>query len=105
MIETFNLYEAILWFVIAAALFVTAIFDKSKTLYKINLIISAILFILFGISDLIEMQTGAWWRPLSLLALKSACVVGFALCFIKYKQLQKDNKSLNRIGAKDAPPG
>ncbi len=88
MAETFNLYEAILWFVISIALLYTAIFDKSKNLYKINLIVSAVLFFFFGISDLIEMQTGAWWRPVGLLILKGACVIGFALCFIKYRQLK-----------------
>jgi len=90
MAETFNLYEAILWFVIAVALFSTAIFDKSKKLYKTNLIISAILFFAFGISDLIEMQTGAWWRPVGLLMLKSSCIIGFAFCFLKYRQLSKN---------------
>ena len=89
MAETFNLYEAILWFVIAAVLFTFAIFDKSKRLYKMNLIVSALLFFAFGISDLIEMQTGAWWKPFSLLLLKGACIVGFLLCFIKYRQLKK----------------
>jgi len=91
MAETFNLYEAILWFVIAAALLSAAVFDKSKKRYKINLIVSAVLFFFFGVSDLIEMQTGAWWRPIGLLILKGACIIGFALCFIKYRKLKKQD--------------
>ena len=89
MAETFNLYEAILWFVIAVTLFASAIFDKSKIFYKTNLIVSAILFFVFGVSDLIEMQTGVWWRPMSLLIMKGACIIGFVGCFIKYRQLIK----------------
>jgi len=92
LVETFNLYEAILWFVIAVVLFATAIFDKSKSLYKTNLYVSAALFFAFGISDLIEIQTGAWWHPIGLLVLKGACIVGLVFCFIKYLQIQKNNK-------------
>ncbi len=36
-------------------------------------------FTAFGISDVIEVYTGAWWRPVSLLMLKAACLVGLAV--------------------------
>ena len=88
MAETFNFYEAILWFIIGISLLATALLDKSKNLYKTNLIISAILFFAFGVSDLIEMQTGAWWKPIGLLILKGACIIGFLLCFLKYRKLK-----------------
>ena len=91
-VETFNLYEAILWFVIAVVHFATAIFDKSKSLYKTNLYVSAALFFAFGISDIIEIQTGAWWRPIGLLLFKGACIVGLVFCFIKYLQIRKNDK-------------
>lgn len=32
----------------------------------------------FGVSDIIELQTGAWWRPWWLLLLKAACLLSFA---------------------------
>ena len=38
----------------------------------------ALAFLAFGISDLIEARTGAWWRPVWLLILKTACVGVFA---------------------------
>ena len=36
-------------------------------------------FALFGISDLVEMQTGGWWKPWWLLLLKGLCVLGIAM--------------------------
>ena len=88
MAETFIFYEAILWFIIGIALLVTAFFDKTKFIYKQNLIISAFLFFAFGVSDLIEMQTGAWWKPIWLLILKGTCILGFILCFLKYRNIK-----------------
>ena len=42
---------------------------------KMHRILLAIIFILFGISDFVEMATGAWWRPWWLLAWKTLCIV------------------------------
>ena len=36
-------------------------------------------FAAFGVSDVIEVYTGAWWRPVSLLILKAACLVVLAV--------------------------
>jgi len=36
--------------------------------------------ILFGVSDIIEVSTGAFWRPWWLLALKGTCLIGMATC-------------------------
>jgi hypothetical protein len=35
-------------------------------------------FVLFGISDLIEIRTGAWWRPTWLLVWKGICLIAIA---------------------------
>ncbi len=92
MAETFNFYEAIFWFLIGLSLLATALLDQSKSIYRKNLITSTLLFFAFGVSDLIEMQTGAWWRPLGLLLLKGGCIIGFILCFIRYLKLKKDKQ-------------
>ncbi len=34
-------------------------------------------FIAFGISDFVEIHTGAWWRPWWLLGWKAACLLAF----------------------------
>jgi len=46
-------------------------------------------FLVFGISDVIEAQTGAWWRPWWLLLLKSACILVFVVGFRKYYRLTR----------------
>ena len=43
---------------------------------------TATLLAAFAVSDVIEMQTGAWWRPVGLLVLKGACLAGLTGCFV-----------------------
>jgi hypothetical protein len=33
----------------------------------------------FGISDIVEIFTGAWWKPASLLLMKAACLAGLVI--------------------------
>jgi hypothetical protein len=69
-----NLAEAILWLVIALIFAIVAFRTQGA---KSNVILACIAFALFGISDLFEIGTGAWWRPFELLALKAGCIVVF----------------------------
>lgn len=41
--------------------------------------IAAGLFFLFGLSDIVEVGTGGWWKPWWLLMWKGFCVVGLAI--------------------------
>jgi vacuolar-type H+-ATPase subunit I/STV1 len=92
-IAEFNYIESVLWFIIAIGLLVYSFkLGKSDASFKICLIAS-VAFVAFGVSDIIEAQTGAWWRPFSLLVLKAICVVTFVLCFFKYKKLQGAKKT------------
>ena len=72
----FNLAEAGLWFVVASVLAVKGAFSPADFRPTLWLLGSA--FFAFGVSDLIEARTGAWWDPLGLLALKASCVVTFS---------------------------
>jgi hypothetical protein len=88
--ESFNYCEAGLWFLIAIVLLV-----RSRAVPQIPRRLGAIAaaaFFLFGISDLIEAQTGAWWKPWWLFVLKAACVVGFGGCGWKYREWLKSRK-------------
>jgi hypothetical protein len=60
-----NLAEAVLWCGVAVIV-----------LLKWRHWPAALLLIAFGLSDVVETQTGAWWRPWWLLAWKTACVLG-----------------------------
>ena len=54
--------------------------------------IAAVAFFGFGISDLIEAQTGAWWEPIWLFFFKAACVLVFGTCGLKYRAWLKSRK-------------
>lgn len=71
----FNYFEAGLWFVIAIVMLVRG---RLKQPWRWRLPLA---FAAFGVSDLIEVQTGAWWEPWWLLALKAACVLVFLLAW------------------------
>ena len=78
---TGNLIEGIFWsgvgFCFALSLLAPSVRpDKA---------VAAVTFILFGVSDFIEMRTGAWWTPWWLLAWKAACVVAMAALLWRYE--------------------
>lgn len=83
----FNYVEAVLWFVIALTVFLKsrAATHELRTLA----VIVSVSFALFGVSDLVEASTGAWWRPLWLLGLKAFCVLSFVCCWLKYSKIKK----------------
>ena len=76
----FNVGEAGLWFVIALVLLwrLRPPLRLASTRWRWLL---PLCFALFGVSDLIESETGAWWRPGWLLLMKSGCVLGFLLAW------------------------
>lgn len=72
----FNYGEALLWIGISFFL-ILRIFRKNmphRSLYAV-LIIG---FFAFGVSDLVEVQSGAWWQPWWLLLWKALCVAVLA---------------------------
>jgi hypothetical protein len=82
MIEAiFNGCEAALWWTFAVVV-VVRYRRAERRVFRLSRLM-AVFFVLFGISDVIEIQTGAWWRPPGLLALKGACLVGLSWCFIR----------------------
>lgn len=73
---TFNALEACLWWAIAGGLvWRRARWPADRRGPGWALVLA---FVAFGASDLIEVGTGAWWRPWPLLLLKAACVVAIA---------------------------
>jgi len=93
MFETVNFIEAMLWCAIgltfagfwcAVGLGLCRIGVKRRTYVRTSSLIAAITFILFGLSDIVEIQTGAWWRPWWLLVWKGCCVVTLLVLLIQY---------------------
>ncbi len=80
--EWFNLGEGILWIAMGAALLISVRFYRAR--WRRLRIVAALSFVLFGVSDFIEMQTGSWWQPPWLLGLKALCVTSLAACLWVY---------------------
>ena len=86
----FNSCEAVLWIGFGCALFIAT---AKSALKQLNVLyVAAITFVVFGVSDIIEIYTGAWWQPLWLLIMKVSCIVSFILCFISYKQNTRNKR-------------
>ena len=67
----------------------------------------ALAFFAFGISDLIEAETGAWWRPFWLLVLKGGCIGVFAYVTWQFRRIRKKADSKDAAADEDstsAPP-
>ncbi|MEO2016686.1 MAG: hypothetical protein ABGZ53_20205 [Fuerstiella sp.] len=68
----FNAFETLLWTCIAVVLFLNATRQKEA---RGRSTLAALTFLIFAGSEIIEMQTGAWWRPWWLLVWKAVCIV------------------------------
>jgi uncharacterized membrane protein HdeD (DUF308 family) len=95
--RTGNLIEAGFWFVFATAIAIGAS-SRRRSVTSLGMAASLI-SLLFGISDLVESRTEAWWRPWWLLAWKALCVAGLALCFLIYRRA----RNRGPIGDRDGP--
>ncbi|MFC1736836.1 hypothetical protein ACFL1X_12020 [Candidatus Hydrogenedentota bacterium] len=84
----FNTIEAGIWMFMACAWLIKSsrCIGKKRKILRV----AAVTFLIFGISDLIEVKTGAWFKPLGLLLLKSACVISLLGCAVLYV---KSNRS------------
>jgi cation transport ATPase len=84
---TFNRCEATLWFVISALFALHAAITRARgrsVSYAQVALIAA--FAAFGVSDIIESFTRAWWRPWWLFFLKAICIVTFLVCYLVYRR-------------------
>ena len=84
--KTFNFVEGFYWLFLGV-FFVTL----SKTMshrYKRWTLFTFLILVLFGLSDFIEMNTGAYWIPGWLLVWNMGCILGFIFSLIWYVKLR-----------------
>ena len=79
-IEDWNRCEAVLWFAFALFCAAKAVWPRIKQRSVFAAL--AVTFVVFGISDLIEAETGAWW----LAVLKGACLAVFVIAVRKLRK-------------------
>jgi hypothetical protein len=85
-----NVIEAFFWITVGLGFGTYATYHaiRQKQWQILPLTTAATLFI-FGISDFVEANTGAWWRPWPLLFWKASCVIAFVILFIAYRMKKK----------------
>lgn len=88
-ISAFNYIESGLWFLLAVIVLGAMVRGGRSSAYFSVMVVAFFSFVAFGISDIIEAHTGAWWRPIWLLGLKAVCVVVLVGCYIRYKQIKR----------------
>ncbi len=84
-----NSIEAGLWILIGVCFLASMVRPTHRTVKAI----ATLNFILFGLSDIVETQTGAWWRPWWLLAWKACCIAVMAFQLLIYIRRKKNSKA------------
>jgi hypothetical protein len=95
LVTVFNGCEAFLWSVLAVVIAVR--FRKSAVGLRRLSWMTAALLVAFAASDVIEMQTGAWWRPVGLLVLKGVCLAGLTCCFVAINRRIRATKNVDAL--------
>ena len=93
MARTSNLIEGILWIIIGVC-FLIPLLRPAQRRAKL---IAAANFIAFGLSDFVEMHTGAWWRPWWLLVWKGICVIAMLGLLIAYLRRRRSRAANRRF--------
>ncbi len=71
-----NYIEGVFWTIVGIVLAIAG--QRANSAYRGLSIAASGTFVVFGLSDFVEAQTGAWWRPLWLLGWKALCLVVLA---------------------------
>ena len=89
----FNLYEGSSWILLGIVSFVLNKFATER--YSTITTTASSIFVLFGISDYVEIKMGGFLYPVIwwLLAWKIVCVVGMTIIAIWYFKLRLDRKT------------
>ena len=75
-----NVLEAVLWLAVAGV-----------ALLRFRWFGLAVLLAAFGVSDLVETQTGAWWRPWWLFVWNAGCVTGIVGLLVRARLLARQD--------------
>lgn len=80
-----NFLEGFLWIAVSLTFGIMAYRTPGPKRWLWQLLAAA--FLLFGISDFIETQTGAWWKPWWLLVMKGSCILIFLYAMWRYRKI------------------
>jgi len=92
-----NIVEAVFWIVIGVVVFMQS--RAGGAALRRIATRAAIVFVVFGASDLVEVRTGAWYRPLWLLVIKAVCVALLVHCLLQYLAWRKGETTTHDDGS------
>jgi hypothetical protein len=87
-----NQIEAVLWFGFALGFTWKGCKSRQPDRRRLSWVL-VVAFALFGVSDLIEATTGAWWRPWWLFLLKAGCVAVFVYGFWAFRGILRQERT------------
>jgi hypothetical protein len=87
---TANYIEAGLWTVVGVGFLLHALLRRGGA----TSFIAAGAFLIFGLSDVIETRTGAWWRPWWLLAMKGSCLTVLLVLLARHVLAQRRRSAI-----------
>ncbi len=90
LLREFNLWEALLWGILGMIVLFRPLPTGWKPLQR-NLLVIALFA--FGGSDLMEMKTGAWWKPWWLFVWKAGCVATFLALYWMHRRKRKSSEA------------
>jgi lipopolysaccharide export LptBFGC system permease protein LptF len=79
----FNVCEGVLWVAIAAGF--AEVYRRRRENGDLMLA-SGLLFLVFGISDFVEIHTGGWYKPWWMLLWKGSTLVGFVVAYLLFRR-------------------
>jgi len=91
-----NYIEGVFWTIVGIVLVIAG--QRANRTYRVLSIVASSVLIVFGISDFVEAQTGAWWRPLWLLGWKALCLLVLTWCYWKYRRIRARLASQAAVG-------
>jgi len=89
--DIFNGAEAGVWFAIGIGCWVASFRSPAK--YKKTLLVAAVAFLVFGVSDVLEILTAGTGMPWWLWAMKILCVLCLAGCYFAYRRISRTGDS------------
>jgi lipopolysaccharide export LptBFGC system permease protein LptF len=84
----FNLCEGLLWVGIAVGF---AVVFARKRRNPDLMLATGLLFLAYGVSDFVEIRTGGWYKPWSLLLWKVCSILGFAIMYRLFRNRRKSS--------------
>ena len=91
----FNVIEAAIWMALATWLLYLAL--RTCSHLKTTFLVFSVALAFFSVSDMIETQTGAWYRPFGLFLLKAVCVLSITGCLYRlFRNRPECERVMNR---------